>query len=100
MIYQKYDLLMPANIRNLEQKLRAIANARRLVILRELQKNKSMTVGDIAESVRLKIAPTSQHLRILKAAGIIEYKRKGKYVTYCLSLKQEEPIRKVLSMLQ
>lgn len=90
---------MALNIRNTEQQLKAIANARRLVILRELKKSKSMTVGDIAEAIRLSLAPTSQHLKILKSAGIIEYKRRGKYVTYRLSLKQEEPIKQILSML-
>ncbi|MDA0376228.1 MAG: metalloregulator ArsR/SmtB family transcription factor [bacterium] len=90
---------MTLNIRNSEQKLKAIANARRLVILRELNSKKSMTVGDIAEAIRLNIAPTSQHLRILKSAGIIEYKRRGRFITYRISLKQEEPIKSILSML-
>lgn len=90
---------MGLNIRKTEQQLKTIANARRLVILRELKINTSMTVGDISEAIRLHIAPTSQHLRILKSAGIIEYKRRGRFVTYRLSLKQEEPIKTILAML-
>lgn len=90
---------MSLNIRNTELQLKAIANARRLVILRELKKNKSMTVSDMAEAIKLDLAPTSHHLRILKAAGIIEYKRRGKFITYRLSLKQEEAVKVIVGML-
>ena len=90
---------MALNIRNTEQQLKAIGNARRLLILRELKSKKSMTVGDISIAIRLGIAPTSQHLKILKSIGIIEYKRRGRFITYRLSLKQEELTKKVLSML-
>lgn len=58
-----------------------------------------MTVGEIAEAMRLGIAPTSQHLRILKAAKIIEHKRRGRYMTYRLSLRQETTIKNILSTL-
>ncbi len=94
-----YTGSMSLNIRNTELSLKAIANARRLVILRELKKKKTMTVGEIAEVAKLNIAPTSHHLRILKSAGIIEYKRRGKFITYRLSLKQEEPVKLILGIL-
>ncbi len=87
------------NIRNLEQKLRAVASARRLVILHELKKNGSMTVRKIGKAIRLSIAPASQHLRILKAAGIVEHKRRGKFVAYRLSLTQDEPIKGIIAAL-
>ena len=86
-------------IRELEQKLRAVSNARRLGILAFLKKNNTATVGEIAKAVRLHIASASQHLRILKAAGIIEHKKRGLYVTYRLALKQDEPIKQVLALL-
>jgi len=86
-------------IRRLEQQLKAVANARRLAMLSYLKKNKSATAGKIARAVRVSMPPASQHFRILKAAGIIEYKRRGKHISYRLSLKQEEPIRKILSLL-
>lgn len=86
-------------IRILEGQLRAVANARRLGILAFLKKNQSASVSEIATAVRLHITSASQHLRILKSAGIIEHKKRGLFVTYRLSLKQEEPVKKVLSML-
>ena len=87
------------SIRTLEGQLRAVANARRLGILSFLKKNQSATVGEISNAVRLKGPSASQHLRILKSAGIIEHKKRGLFVTYRLSLKQEEPVKKVLSLL-
>ncbi len=86
-------------IRRLEQQLKAVSNARRLAMLRYLKENKSATAGEIARAVHVSMPPASQHFRILKTAGIIEYKRRGKYISYRLSLKQEEPIKKVLQML-
>lgn len=90
---------MPVNIRKLELQLRAVSNARRLGILRFLKKNRSATVSDIADAVRLHLQSASQHLRILKNAGIVKYHKRGLYVTYRLSLQQEEPTQKILSML-
>lgn len=90
---------MSTNFRKLEKQLKAVANARRLFILRYLKKNKGVTVGEISKAARLRIQSTSQHLRILRSAGIIEYRRRGMFVAYRISLKQEEPIKKILSML-
>ena len=87
------------NIRTLEQKLRSVSNARRLSILTFLKREQSATVGDIATAAQLHITSTSQHLRILKAAGIVVQNKRGRYVTYRLALKQEEPVKKVLSLL-
>ncbi len=84
-------------IRETEIQLKAVANARRLVILRTLKESKTLTVGEIAKSVKLGIAPTSQHLRILKAAKIVEYKRRGKFITYRLALKQSGIIQHILA---
>lgn len=90
---------MPTNFRKLEIQLKAVSNARRLYILAFLKKTKGATVSEISDAARLHITSTSQHLRILKSANIIEHKKRGQFVTYRISLKQEEPIRKILSML-
>ena len=54
---------------------------------------------EIGKAVRLKSLALSQHLRILRSAGIVLYKRRGIFVTYRLSLKQEDPVKNVLSLL-
>lgn len=90
---------MKVSIRKLEQQLKAVSNARKLAILGFLKQKKTATVGDIAKAVRCSIQTASQHLRVLRAAGIVEYKRRAKFVTYRLSLKQEKPIKEILSLL-
>lgn len=83
----------------LERQLRAVGSRRRLQILMQLKRNRSMFVGDIAHAVKSTIRNTSQHLRVLRAAGIVEYTKRGVYVSYRISLDQEEPVRVVLRML-
>lgn len=90
---------MVANARALERQLRSMANERRLAILKELKRNRTMTVSEIAEALDLSIALISQHLRILRAAQIVEHKKRGKHNTYRLSLKQSAIARTVLSAL-
>lgn len=87
------------SIRTLEQQLRAVANARRLAILSYLKSNKGAVVADIAAAIRVSMPAASQHLRILKAAGIVEHKKRGLQVTYRLSLKQHSVLHSVLSQL-
>jgi ArsR family transcriptional regulator, arsenate/arsenite/antimonite-responsive transcriptional repressor len=87
------------SICKLESQLKAVANGRRLAMLSFIKREKSATAGEIATAVHISMPPASQHFRILRAAGIIEQKKRGKFMTYRLSLKQEEPIKQILSML-
>ena len=87
------------SIRTLEASIKALSNARRLAMLSYIKKQKTVTAGEVSHAVRLSMPAASQHLRILKSAGIIEYKRRGMFVTYRLSLKQQEPTKTVLAML-
>ncbi|MDP7247619.1 MAG: metalloregulator ArsR/SmtB family transcription factor [Candidatus Peribacteraceae bacterium] len=84
---------------NLEQRLKAVASARRLKILAFIKKRKSVAVYEIAREFRISKHAASQHLRILRSAGIVKYNKRWKYVFYRLSLPQKEPIQKVISML-
>jgi len=83
----------------LEQRMKALTSERRLQILAYLKKNHTATVSDIARALNLSIYGTSQHLRALRSAGAVTYVRRGKYVSYRLSLKQEEPIKAVMKLL-
>tara|TARA_Y100000310_G_C20601828_1_gene773447 strand:- start:1117 stop:1389 length:273 start_codon:yes stop_codon:yes gene_type:complete len=85
--------------RKLEQQLKALANHRRLEIIAYLKKKRTGIVTDIAKDIGIRIEATSQHLRILKAAGIVEYVKRGRFSAYRLSLHQTEPAKKVLGML-
>ena len=51
--------------KELEWILKALANRRRLGILRVLKQNREATVGDIAAEIRLSFRSTSKHLGVL-----------------------------------
>ncbi|MBU2259465.1 metalloregulator ArsR/SmtB family transcription factor [Patescibacteria group bacterium] len=83
----------------LERQMKAVSNAKRLQILSYIKKQRAAMVSDIAHAIHLSIFATSHHLRILKAAEVVEYKKRGRFVYYRLSLEQVEPIKKLLSLL-
>ena len=62
---------------------KALSNPKRLAILKLIEKREK-TVGEIGERLRLHQANVSQHLIVLKEAGIIAMRRKGKHVYYHL----------------
>jgi len=65
----------------------------------ELKKRRTATVSDLRAALGIALPSTSQHLRILRNAGIVEDSKRGLNVTYRISLSQEEPVRAVLRML-
>lgn len=62
---------------------KALASPRRLELL-ELLSQRARTVEKLAQLTRMSIANTSQHLRVLHAARLVETEKKGLYVTYRL----------------
>lgn len=72
------------NEKELEKALKALANKRRLQILRYLKKVKEAPVGDIAEEIRLSFKSTSRHLSVLAAADILERDQRSLQVFYRL----------------
>jgi len=68
--------------KELQRLLKAVANHRRIVILRHLQKEGEATVGDVARAVKLSFRATSRHLLTLAAVGIIESEQRSKEVYY------------------
>ncbi|MDO8522341.1 MAG: metalloregulator ArsR/SmtB family transcription factor [bacterium] len=76
---------MQNNARGLEKILKAIANRRRLAIVKHLQKAKVSTVGDVAEKIQLSFRATSKHLSVLHAADIVEREQVGLTMNYSLT---------------
>lgn len=64
--------------------LKALAHPRRLEIV-QLLREQAMNVSDIYEMLDLPQANISQHLSILREAGIIIASRKGKHIHYELA---------------
>lgn len=66
---------------------KAIAHPARIAILQYLVKKNACVCGDLVEELGLAQATTSQHLKELKNAGIIQGAIEGVSVCYCINPK-------------
>ncbi len=65
--------------------LRAINHKLRQSIIKMLEENNRMTVTDIYIKLRLEQSVASQHLAILRRAGVVSTERIGKFIHYYLN---------------
>ena len=65
--------------------LRAIAHPLRMQILEFIDQNDQINVNKIYNTLNLEQSITSQHLRILRLAGLVETHRDGKFIYYSVS---------------
>ena len=65
--------------------LRALNHQLRQQIFKLLDEKKKLTVTHIYESLKLEQSVASQHLAILRRAGIVKTEREGKFVFYKLN---------------
>ena len=72
--------------------LRAINHKLRQRMINLLEENGSMTVTDIYVKLRLEQSVASQHLAILRRAGVVSTQRQGKYIYYSLNKDRLEQI--------
>lgn len=77
--------------------LKALANPRRIAILKYLQKHNRASVSAIATHIKLSFKATSKHLAILSNAEIVEKQQEGLVMWHSLT-KQKHPI--VITALQ
>ena len=71
-----------AELRKAVLVLRAINHKLRQRIIDLLEENDSMTVTDIYIKLRLEQSVASQHLAILRRAGVVTTERQGKFIYY------------------
>ncbi|HEY4501489.1 MAG TPA: ArsR family transcriptional regulator [Candidatus Paceibacterota bacterium] len=71
-------------IKKAERILKALANRRRLLIIKFLHRAGRSVPGSIAEEIKLSFKATSKHLGILFAAEIVEREQIGLRVDYFL----------------
>ncbi len=86
-------------MKELEKQLKALANARRLAMLKLLRTRTSASVGDIARSIKLSFKATSKHLRILYLADLIDKQQINTTVRYRLGDKLALGIQKIIDNL-
>lgn len=87
------------NEKELEKILKALANKRRLVIIKFIKKSGRSSVGEIAGAIKLSFKATSKHLMILSNAEIVEKEQVGLMVFYFLSQTNNPLVVKLLSIL-
>ncbi len=71
-------------MKELERQLKALANRRRLGIVKFLGKAKSASVGEIAKEIKLSFKSTSRHLAVLRSADIVSRDQASLQAIYSL----------------
>lgn len=86
-------------MKELEKVMKALANRRRLAILKFLKKNEKANVHMIAEEIDLSFKATSKHLRVLASADILDRNQIGLEIWYEFSVTLPAGVRPILSLL-
>ena len=86
-------------MKQLERNLKALANGRRLKIIRYLHRVKEASVSSIAAEIQLSFKSTSRHLAVLSGAGVLEKKQEGLQMLHRLSSERHAIVSHVLKML-
>ena len=87
------------NLRSAVLVLRAINHELRRSIVDLLEKEDRMTVTQIYIKLRIEQSVASQHLAILRKAGIVHPHREGKYIYYSLEKTRLSQIAELVSTL-
>lgn len=86
-------------MKDLEKNLKALANRRRLAILRFLKKRREASVRQLASEIKLSIKATSKHLGILSALDIVGREQRSLNVFYSIVPKQKPEVRCIIDLL-
>ena len=87
------------NIKKAALVLRALNHQLRQQIIETIHENKMLTVTQLFVSLRLEQSVASQHLAILRKAGIVSTERNGKFIFYTINSSRIEAINKVVKNL-
>lgn len=77
--------------------LRAVNHDLRQQIIKLLNDSKKLTVTEIYVKLRLEQSVASQHLAILRRAGVVVTDRDGKYIFYTLDKNRIKEISELVS---
>jgi len=79
--------------------LRAVNHKLRQRIIDLLEENDNMTVTDIYIKLRLEQSVASQHLAILRRAGVVTTDREGKFIYYSIDRERLSQISRLVEEL-
>ena len=86
-------------MKELERPLKALANRRRLAILKYLKQEREAPVGEIAGAIRLSFKATSKHLAILAAADIVEREQRSLQMFYRIAPRLRPAAQRIITLL-
>lgn len=87
------------NVKKAALVLRALNHKLRQQIIKMLDENNKMTVTDLYIQLRLEQSVASQHLAILRRAGIVKTERDGKYIYYRVNEDRVTQINQIVDSL-
>lgn len=96
---QKDVQLDYAELRKAVLVLRAVNHKLRQRMIDLLEESQRMTVTDIYIKLRLEQSVASQHLAILRKAGVVKTDRQGKYIYYSLANERLTQISRLVEEL-
>jgi DNA-binding transcriptional ArsR family regulator len=79
--------------------LRALNHKLRQQIIKTIHENKKLTVTELYVKLRLEQSVASQHLAILRKAGIVNTQREGKFIFYTINSSRIEAINQFVKSL-
>jgi DNA-binding transcriptional ArsR family regulator len=74
--------------------LRALNHKLRQQVIKTITENKRLTVTQLYVKLRLEQSVASQHLGILRKAGVVSRERDGKFIYYSIDFSRIEAIDK------
>jgi DNA-binding transcriptional ArsR family regulator len=87
------------NLKKAALVLRALNHKLRQQMVALIEENGKLTVTEIYVKMRLEQSVASQHLAILRTAGIVETERDGKFIYYGVSKKRMAEINRFVEEL-
>ncbi|MDB5224208.1 MAG: transcriptional regulator, ArsR family [Chitinophagaceae bacterium] len=87
------------NVKKASLVLRSLNHKLRQQIIKIINESDKLAVTEIYVKLRLEQSVASQHLAILRKAGIVTTKREGKFIYYTINKKRVEAIDEFVSKL-
>lgn len=85
--------------KQIERILKALANKRRLAIVKYLHKARRASVTDIAREIKLSFKATSRHLSVLRSADLVEKEQVNLMMLYSLQEPRPSILKTTLTVL-
>ena len=84
--------------KEMEKILKALANRRRLAILKYLKSRRQASVGEIAGAIKLSFRATSKHLIILSVADILDKEQRSSQIFYSIADSLPSAAKPIISL--